>query len=165
MPEDALKAHHNRSALSSAGSTELISARFDRERRDEIQHRVDLKAVERDRPSDAESMGRTLSNQRTTEWAETLELVKEACDSIRISEERVALLEAELEQANLMSRSEIQNMAARLEAAKEEIQSANDRAEAMEFRAIEAEMWLGKINEALHEGFGAFVNRNSKGRR
>lgn len=91
---------------------------------------------------------------KTNEWAATLVLVKEACESIRISEERVEALENELEQLTLQSRDDLKKMLARYQAAQEEIKSATARAKAFEARAIEAESWLGRLNEAIVDGFG-----------
>jgi coenzyme F420-reducing hydrogenase delta subunit len=102
--------------------------------------------------------GQTIrSNDRN--WAATLELVKEACDSIRISEERVASLEVELEQVSIRSRDDLKNMAARLMAAQEEIKLANSRVKAMELELAEVEDWASKINEAVVDGFGPYVRR------
>ncbi len=91
---------------------------------------------------------------KTNEWAATLVLVKEACESIRISEERVEALENELEQLTLQSRDDLKKMLARYQAAQEEIKAATARAKAFEARAVEAESWLGRLNEAIVDGFG-----------
>ncbi len=91
---------------------------------------------------------------KTNEWAATLVLVKEACESIRISEERVEALENELEQLTLQSRDDLKKMLARYQTAQEEIKAATTKAKAFEARAIEAESWLGRLNEAIVEGFG-----------
>ena len=91
---------------------------------------------------------------KANEWAATLVLVKEACESIRISEERVEALENELEQLTLQSRDDLKKMLARYQAAQEEIKAATAKAKAFEARAVEAEGWLGRLNEAIVDGFG-----------
>ncbi|RFC65155.1 hypothetical protein DYI37_04705 [Fulvimarina endophytica] len=95
----------------------------------------------------------------SSDWAATLELVQEACESIRFSEERVAALENELEQVSLQSRNDLRAMNGRLAAAQDEIKAANLRAKLAEKRAQDAENWLVKINEAVRQGFGPYVNR------
>jgi uncharacterized coiled-coil protein SlyX len=92
-------------------------------------------------------------------WTATLELVKEACESIRLSEERVASLEAELEQVSIRSRDDLKTMTARLMAAQEEVKSANSRVRTMELKLAEAEDWASKINKAVVDGFGPYVRR------
>jgi len=94
-----------------------------------------------------------VEDARKKEWASALALVQEACESIRFSEERVEELERELEQAAIQSRDDLKQMLARLHAAQEEIQAANARADAAEARALEAEGWLGRLNQAIVEGF------------
>lgn len=96
---------------------------------------------------------KTAGEPKSSEWASTLLLVQEACESIRISEERVEALERELEQAAINSRDDLKQMLVRFQSAQEEIKNANARAKAFEARALEAENWLGRLNEAIVDGF------------
>ncbi|MBP0437591.1 hypothetical protein [Tianweitania sediminis] len=96
---------------------------------------------------------------RKPEWASSLLLVQEACEAIKASEERVQVLELEIEAMNAAHRDASIQMAARLNSAEEEIRAANQRAKAFEARAIEAETWLTRLNQAIVNGFGGSIKR------
>jgi len=93
-------------------------------------------------------------DSRRKEWASSLLLVQEACEAIKASEERVESLERELELAVFEAREEQRQMTARLNAAQDEVLSANARAKSLEARAQEAEAWLRRLNDAIVAGFG-----------
>ena len=119
------------------------------------------RAADRSRGDGSRDTENSPVSHRGSEGMATFELVKEACESIRISEERVAVLESELEQVSLQSRDDLRKMSARFAAAQEEIKTANARAKAAEARAVEAENWLTKINEAIRQGFGPHIRRTA----
>lgn len=96
---------------------------------------------------------------RKPEWASSLLLVQEACEAIKASEERVQVLELEIEAMNAAHRDASIQMAARLNSAEEEIRAANQRAKAFEARAVEAETWLTRLNQAIINGFGSSIKR------
>ena len=97
---------------------------------------------------------------RKAQWNSSLLLVQEACEAIKSSEERVQSLEHEIEAMNAAHREAALQMAAQLNGAEEEIKAANARARAFEARAIEAEAWLSRLNQAIVNGFGKTVNRD-----
>ena len=96
---------------------------------------------------------------RKAEWNSSLLLVQEACEAIKSSEERVQSLENEIEAMNAAHREAALQMAAQLNGAEEEIRAANTRARAFEARAIEAEAWLSRLNQAIVNGLGKTINR------
>jgi hypothetical protein len=97
---------------------------------------------------------------RKAQWNSSLLLVQEACEAIKSSEERVQSLENEIEAMNAAHRDASLQMAARLSGAEEEIKAANMRARAFEARAIEAEAWLTRLNQAIVNGFGNNLSRD-----
>lgn len=97
---------------------------------------------------------------RKAEWSSTLLLVQEACEAIKAAEERVEALESELEAANARYREGSLQMVARMNAAEEEIKAAVARAKASEARAMEAEAWLTRLNQAIVNGFGNSIKRD-----
>lgn len=100
--------------------------------------------------------GDTLANGgKREEWAASLALVEEACETIRLSEQRIEELERELEQTVIQSRDNLKQMLKRIEASQEETQAASMRAQAAEARAAEAEEWLARLNSAIVKGFGS----------
>lgn len=97
---------------------------------------------------------------RKAEWSSSLLLVQEAVEAIKAAEERVEALEHELEASNARYREGSLQMAARMNAAEEEIKAANARAKAFEARALEAEGWLARLNQAIVNGFGGALKRD-----
>lgn len=79
-------------------------------------------------------------------WSSALDLIHEATAAIRIAEERASELEQELERtvAQALERARL------LEA---QIASAQNRADAAEKRAAEAEDWLARLHDAVVAGF------------
>ncbi len=80
------------------------------------------------------------------DWSSALDLIHEATAAIRISEERALELEQELARtvAQAVERSQ------QLEA---QIAAAQDRAQAAEKRASDAEAWLARLHDAVVTGF------------
>jgi hypothetical protein len=97
---------------------------------------------------------------RKAQWNSSLLLVQEACEAIKSSEERVQSLESEIEAMSIAHREASLQMAAQLNGAEEEIKAANARARAFEARAIEAEAWLSRLNQAIVNGFGKTIPRD-----
>jgi septal ring factor EnvC (AmiA/AmiB activator) len=94
---------------------------------------------------------------RKSEWNSSLLLVQEACEAIKASEDRVQALESELEALHAKHRDTVMQMKARLQSAEEEIKAANAQANALEARAVEAEAWLARLNQAIMNGFGGIA--------
>jgi hypothetical protein len=101
---------------------------------------------------------------RKAEWKSSLLLVQEACEAIKASEERVEALESELEALNTQHRDAFLQMKARLVSAEDQIKAAHARAKAFEERALEAEAWLTRLNQAIVSGFGGSIRREKQGR-
>ncbi|KQP92365.1 hypothetical protein ASF60_16925 [Methylobacterium sp. Leaf113] len=80
------------------------------------------------------------------DWSASLDLIHEATAAIRISEERAAELEQELERT-------VTRALERASALEAQVAAAQSRAEQAERRAEEAEEWLARLHDAVVEGF------------
>ncbi|WP_264045405.1 hypothetical protein [Methylobacterium flocculans] len=83
---------------------------------------------------------------RRRDWSASLDLIHEATAAIRISEERANELEEELERT-------VAQFKARESALEAQISVTQSRAELAERRAAEAEDWLGRMHDAVVDGF------------
>lgn len=88
------------------------------------------------------------------DWSSALDLVQEACEAIRISEERVQDLERQGQQASLQAREDIKALQLQIQAGERRAQAAEARATKAEARALEAESWLARLHDAIVMGFG-----------
>jgi hypothetical protein len=80
------------------------------------------------------------------DWSASLDLIHEATAAIRISEERAAELEQELEHT-------VARALERATALEAQVAAAQTRADLAERRADEAEEWLARLHDAVVEGF------------
>jgi hypothetical protein len=80
------------------------------------------------------------------DWSASLDLIHEATAAIRISEERAAELEQELERT-------VARALERATALEAQVAAAQTRADLAERRAEEAEEWLARLHDAVVEGF------------
>lgn len=96
----------------------------------------------------------TSENAGKTEWTSTLLLVEEACEAIKASEERVETLELELEAQSLRSREERRLLELKLIAIQQEVAKNEALVKNWQTRALEAEGWLARLNDALVANFG-----------
>ncbi len=80
------------------------------------------------------------------DWSASLDLIHEATAAIRISEERAAELEQELERT-------VARALERATALEAQVAAAQTRADLAERRADEAEEWLARLHDAVVEGF------------
>ena len=80
------------------------------------------------------------------DWSASLDLIHEATEAIRISEERSSELEQELERTAARALERAETLEAQLAA-------AQNRAELAERRAAEAEEWLARLHDAVVAGF------------
>jgi hypothetical protein len=80
------------------------------------------------------------------DWSASLDLIHEATAAIRISEERAAELEQELERT-------VARALERATALEAQVAAAQSRADLAERRADEAEEWLARLHDAVVEGF------------
>lgn len=88
------------------------------------------------------------------DWSSALDLVQEACEAIRISEERVQDLERQGQQASQQAREDIKALQLQIQAGERRAQAAEARATKAEARALEAESWLARLHDAIVMGFG-----------
>lgn len=92
---------------------------------------------------------------RKRDWSSALDLVQEACEAIRISEERVLELERQNQQSSFQSREDIKALQSQLQVSERRAQAAEARAARAEARALEAESWLARLHDAITMGFGS----------
>lgn len=92
---------------------------------------------------------------RKRDWSSALDLVQEACEAIRISEERVLELERQNQQSSFQAREDIKALQLQLQASERRAQAAETRATRAEARALEAESWLARLHDAITMGFGS----------
>jgi hypothetical protein len=80
------------------------------------------------------------------DWSSALDLVNEACEAIRLAEERALTAERYTHQLNQYFSEQVKSLESRVVAAEK-------RAEAADGRAREAEEWLLRFHDAIVEGF------------
>lgn len=87
------------------------------------------------------------------DWSSALDLIQEATEAIRLSEERVEELERQAEEQEIRTRAEYAALRDQLQLAQREIENAYARADAAERQAQEANEWLSRLNSAITQGF------------
>jgi hypothetical protein len=87
------------------------------------------------------------------DWSSSLDLIHEATEAIRISEERAADLEQELERVTTQSQERARLLEAQVAAAERRTEKAEERTRMAEKRAGEAEAWLARLHDAIVAGF------------
>ena len=87
------------------------------------------------------------------DWSSSLDLIQEATAAIRISEERAADLEQELERVTAQSQERARLLEAQVAAAERRTEKAEERTRMAEKRAGEAEAWLTRLHNAIVAGF------------
>jgi hypothetical protein len=80
------------------------------------------------------------------DWASAIELVNEACEAIRIAEEKASAAEHYSEELNQYHTEQAKMAAAKISTLEKRLESA-------ESRANEAEEWLLRFHDAIVEGF------------
>lgn len=98
------------------------------------------------------------------DWSAAIELVHEASEAIRISEERAVELEAQLGQVMAQAAEEMRRLNAEIAGVEQRLARSEDRARAAEDRADEAEAWLGRLHEAVYTAFAPLHRRAAGGR-
>jgi hypothetical protein len=86
------------------------------------------------------------------DWAAALDLINEACEAVKMSEQRAK--DAELYNLNL-----VQSHAEQMKRAETRAQAAEGRAEAAERRAAEAEEWLLLFHDTIVAGVKGVLDR------
>jgi hypothetical protein len=80
------------------------------------------------------------------DWSSAIDLVNEACEAVRLAEERASTAERYSQQLNQYYAEQVRGLELRL-------QTAEKRAEAANARAAEAEEWLIRFHDAIVSGF------------
>jgi hypothetical protein len=80
------------------------------------------------------------------DWSSAIDLVNEACEAVRLAEERASTAERYSQQLNQYYAEQVRGLELRL-------QTAEKRAEAANARAAEAEEWLVRFHDAIVSGF------------
>lgn len=89
------------------------------------------------------------------DWVSAIDLVQEAAEAIRISEERAVDLENQLRSVIGQAEEEVRQLQKTLAASQQMVSQAEDRARRAEARAKEAETWLVRIHDAVFTAFGS----------
>ncbi|WP_244472237.1 MULTISPECIES: hypothetical protein [unclassified Methylobacterium] len=100
----------------------------------------------------SESVGASASPQR--EWMSAIELVQEASEAIRITEERAVDLENQLKHVITQAEDEIKSLQQKLASQQTLLNQSEERARRGEARAKEAEAWLIRLHDAVFTAFG-----------
>ncbi|KQQ30905.1 hypothetical protein ASF53_17545 [Methylobacterium sp. Leaf123] len=89
------------------------------------------------------------------DWVSAIDLVQEAAEAIRISEERAVDLENQLRSVITQAEDEVRQLQKTLASNQVLLSQAEDRARRAEARAKEAETWLVRIYDAVFTAFGS----------
>lgn len=87
------------------------------------------------------------------DWSSALDLIQEASEAIRISEERAADLETQMQQVAAQAAEEIRLLEVQIATGAQRLQASEERVRAAEARANEAEAWLVRLHDAILNGF------------
>jgi hypothetical protein len=90
--------------------------------------------------------GREEKPLQKRDWSSAIDLVNEACEAVRLAEERASTAERYSQQLNQYYAEQVKGLELRL-------QTAEKRAEAANARAAEAEEWLVRFHDAIVGGF------------
>lgn len=102
--------------------------------------------------------GRDRSGSAKRDWSAALELVREASEAIRLSEERATELEAKTQDLLERFRDELKTAQGRIAAAEKRAEEAEARAREAESRMQDAEDWLSRFHDAILDGFSAHLS-------
>lgn len=89
------------------------------------------------------------------DWVSAIDLVQEAAEAIRISEERAVDLENQLRSVIGQAEEEVRQLQKSLASSQQSLSQAEERARRAEARAKEAETWLVRIYDAVFTAFGS----------
>jgi hypothetical protein len=90
--------------------------------------------------------GREDKSPQKRDWSSAIDLVNEACEAVRLAEERASTAERYSHQLNQYYAEQVRALEVRL-------QTAEKRADAANARAAEAEEWLIRFHDAIVNGF------------
>jgi hypothetical protein len=86
------------------------------------------------------------------DWSSAIDLVNEACEAVRLAEERASTAERYSQQLNQYYAEQVRALELRL-------QTAEKRADAANARAAEAEEWLIRFHDAIVNGFKGVLDQ------
>ena len=86
------------------------------------------------------------------DWSSAIDLVNEACEAVRLAEERAVTAERYSQQLNQYYAEQVRGLEVRLLAAEK-------RGEAANTRAAEAEEWLVRFHDAIVSGFKGVLDQ------
>ena len=87
------------------------------------------------------------------DFASALDLIREASEAVRISEDRANDLEHQLAQMTARANEQVRALEAQLLATERRMQRAEERARGAEARADNAETWLIRLHDAITSSF------------
>lgn len=90
---------------------------------------------------------------QSRDWSSTLDLIREASEAIRISEERAADLEVQVQRITVQATEELRQLEAEIALGQQHLAKAEERARVAEGRANEAEAWLIRLHDAVLGSF------------
>lgn len=99
--------------------------------------------------------------QGKLDWSATVDLIREATEAMRASEERSRDLEARLTATILEANNDINERNSQLTAAERTIEQLQERARLAEERAQEAEAWLSRLHETISTAFVPRLQRDA----
>lgn len=94
-----------------------------------------------------------LPSAPTRDWSSAIDLIHEASEAIRISQERSVDLETQLEQVMAQATNEVQRLNAQIVAGEQKLAATEERLRNTEARALEAEGWLVRLHDAIFTAF------------
>lgn len=95
------------------------------------------------------------------DWSSALDLIREASEAIRISEERASELEIQVQQVAAQAAEEIRILESRIASGDQRLQATEERLRAAEARANEAEAWLVRLHDAILTEFAREPRRTA----
>jgi chromosome segregation ATPase len=96
---------------------------------------------------------RDRSPSQKRDWSAAIDLVREASEAIRLSEERATELEGRTQELLQRFREELKSAQARIAASEKRAEEAEGRARDAESRMKDAEQWLERFHDAILDGF------------
>ncbi|MBV8850386.1 MAG: hypothetical protein JOZ16_12465 [Methylobacteriaceae bacterium] len=87
------------------------------------------------------------------DWSSAIDLVNEACEAVRLAEERASTAERYSQQLNQYYAEQVKGLELRL-------QTAEKRADAANARAAESEEWLLRFHDAIVNGFKGVLDHH-----
>lgn len=89
------------------------------------------------------------------DWSSAIDLIQEASEAIRISEERSSELEAQLNQVTAQAAEEMKRLHGLVASGEQRLARSEERLKAAEARAVEAEAWLVRMHDAVLTAFSS----------